>query len=160
MAHQPGLPKTGRSQQAQAAGLMIVRVTSGVYLFFIGVHKITWLLDSTPLANQLSSWLSQSNPINRWYLERIMPGTPLFARLVPLGEMLGGAALIAGFWTRLAAGFAFLMVLNFQLAQGAMWHYAYLTDATGLPYLGALLALSIGGGRLPLSVRKKVEGRR
>jgi uncharacterized membrane protein YphA (DoxX/SURF4 family) len=73
---------------------------------------------------------------------------------VPLGEMLGGLALVAGFWTRLAAGCAFLMVLNFQLAQGAMFHVAYLTDATGLPYLTALLGLTFGGGRLPLSISK------
>ena len=154
MAQQTGLPKSGGSQKAQAAGLMIVRLGAGIYLFFIGLHKISWLLDSTPLANQLSSWLSQSTPVSRWYLERIMPGTPLFARLVPIGEMLGGLALVAGFWTRLAAGCAFLMVLNFQLAQGAMFHVAYLTDATGLPYLGALLGLTIGGGRLPLSISK------
>jgi|HubBroStandDraft_6_1064221.scaffolds.fasta_scaffold852143_2 uncharacterized membrane protein YphA (DoxX/SURF4 family) len=154
MAHQTGSPKSGRSEEALAGGLMIVRVTAGIYLFFVGLHKISWLLDSTPLVNQLSSWLSESTPINRWYLERLMPGTPLFARLVPLGEMLGGLALLAGFWTRMAAGCAFLMVLNFQLAQGVMFHYAYLTDATGLPYIGALLGLTIGGGRLPLSIRK------
>ena len=154
MAHQPGLPKSGGSQKTQAIGLMLVRITAGTYLFFIGLQKISWLLDSTPLANQLQTWLSQSTAISRWYVERLMPGIPLFARLVPLGEMLGGLALILGFWTRLAAGFAFLMVLNFQLAGGAMFHYAYLSDATGLPYLGALLALAIGGGRLPLSIRR------
>jgi uncharacterized membrane protein YphA (DoxX/SURF4 family) len=152
MAHQAGLRKTGASEQAQAAGLMIVRVTAGTYLFSVGLHKISWLLDSTPLAVQLSSWLSQATPMNRWYLERIMPGTPLFARFVPLGEMFGGLALVVGFWTRLVAGFAFLMVLNFQLAQGAMFHYGYLSDATGLPYLGALFGLAIGGRRLPLSI--------
>jgi uncharacterized membrane protein YphA (DoxX/SURF4 family) len=50
-----------------------------------------------------------------------IPGTPLFARLVPLGEFAAGAALIAGFWPRMAATVAFLMVLNFHFATSAFW---------------------------------------
>ena len=150
----PGVPKSVGSTRAQAAGLVLVRLTAGIYLFFVGLRKVSWLLDSTPLATQLSLWLSQATPLSRWYLERLMPGEPVFARLVPLGEMIGGLALCLGFWTRLAAGLAFLMVVNFQLAAGAMFHYTYLSDATGLPFLGALMALTIGGARLPLSVRR------
>jgi uncharacterized membrane protein YphA (DoxX/SURF4 family) len=154
MAHHPGTQKSGGSQKAQAAGLMLIRVTVGAYLFFVGLRKASWLLDSSPLAGQLSLWLSQATRVNRWYLERVMPGAPVFARLVPLGEMIGGVALVLGFWTRLVAGLVFLMVLNFQLAGAAMFKFDYLIDATGLPLLGALLGLAIGGGRLPLSVRK------
>jgi uncharacterized membrane protein YphA (DoxX/SURF4 family) len=154
MAHHPGTQKSGGSQQAQAAGLMLIRVTLGAYLFFLGLRKASWLLDSSPLTSQLSLWLSQATPVNRWYLERVVPGAPVFARLVPLGEMIGGLALFLGFWTRLVAGLVFLMVLNFQLAGAAMFKFAYLTDATGLPLLGALLGLTIGGARLPFSLRK------
>jgi uncharacterized membrane protein YphA (DoxX/SURF4 family) len=149
----PATPKSG-GHKGQAAGLLMIRVSVGIYLFFLGLNKASWLLDSTPLANQLSIWFAQATPASRWYLERIMPGIPLFARLVPLGEMVGGLALVFGFWTRLAAGLSFLMVLNFQLAGEAMFKYAYLTDAKGLPLLGALLALAIGGGRLPMSLRR------
>jgi uncharacterized membrane protein YphA (DoxX/SURF4 family) len=149
----PATPKSV-GQKGQAVGLMLVRISVGVYLFFLGLNKASWLLDSTPLANQLSAWFAQATPASRWYLERIMPGIPLFARLIPLGEMAGGLALIFGFWTRLAAGMSFLMVLNFQLAGEAMLEYGYLTEAKGLPLLGALLGLAIGGGRLPLSIRK------
>jgi uncharacterized membrane protein YphA (DoxX/SURF4 family) len=149
----PATPKSG-GQKRQAVGLMLVRISVGVYLFFLGLNNVSWLLDSAPLANQLSAWFARATPASRWYLERIMPGIPLFARLVPLGEMAGGLALIFGFWTRLAAGMSFFMVLNFQLAGEAMLEYRYLTDAKGLPLLGALLGLAIGGGRLPWSLRK------
>jgi uncharacterized membrane protein YphA (DoxX/SURF4 family) len=148
------MQNSGGSVKAQAAGLVLIRITLGIYLLFVGVGKARWLLDSTPLANQLSIWSAQATPLNRWYLERILPGTPVFARLVPLGEMAGGLALVTGFWTRLVAGAMFLMILNFQLAAGAMFSYAYLTDATGLPILGSLLGLVIGGARLPLSVKR------
>ena len=153
MANSPGGPRAG-GQRGPAIGLMLVRVTVGVFLFFDGVGKASWLLDSTPLASQLSQWLAQATPASRWYLERIMPGVPIFARLIPLAEMAGGLALFLGFWTRLAAALALVMVLNFQLAAAAMFKYAYLTDPAGLPLLGALLGLMIGGGRLPLSLRK------
>jgi uncharacterized membrane protein YphA (DoxX/SURF4 family) len=150
---QTSAPRAGVGK-GQAVGLTIIRVSVGMYLLLLGIDKASWLLDSTPLAIQLSSWLTQATPVSRWYLERIMPGTPVFARLVPVGEMVGGLALVLGFWTRLAAGLSFLMVLNLQLAGAAMFKYAYLTSADGLPLLGALLGLMIGGGRLPLSIRR------
>lgn len=154
MADRSGGQRSGGPQTAPAVGLMLVRLAVGVYLFFMGVSKASWLLDSTPLADQLSLWLSHASPLSRWYLERIMPGTPVFARLVPLGEMAGGLALLLGFWTRLVAGVLLLMILSFQLAAGAMFSYAYLTNANGIPLLGALLGLTLGGGQLPLTLRK------
>jgi uncharacterized membrane protein YphA (DoxX/SURF4 family) len=154
MAHQPRLQNSAGSATAQGLGLMLIRITAGIYLFSMGVSKVRWLLDSTPLANQLSVWSAQATPLSQWYLERLLPGTPVFARLVPLAEMAGGLALAVGFWTRLVAGAMFLMILNYQLAAGAMFSSAYLTNANGLPLLGSLLGLVLGGGRLPLSARK------
>jgi uncharacterized membrane protein YphA (DoxX/SURF4 family) len=133
---------------------MLVRVTLGVYLFFMGVAKLGWLLDSTPLANQFASWASSATSLNHWYLERVAPGAPIFARIIPLSEMLGGLALAVGFWTRLSAALCLVMVLNHQLASGAMFRYAYLTDAAGLPVIGGLVGLMIGGGLLPWSLRR------
>ena len=101
-----------------------------------------------------SSWLTDAQPVSRWYLERIMPGAPVFARLLPLGALLGGVALVLGFWTRLAAGFSLLLVLGLQLAAGSMFKLGYLADAGGLLLAGVLLGLTVGGGKLPLSVRK------
>jgi uncharacterized membrane protein YphA (DoxX/SURF4 family) len=154
MAHQPRAQTPAGPVKAQAAGLMLVRITAGVFLCVMGIGKVRWLLDSTPLASQLSIWSAQATPLSRWYLERILPGTPIFARLVPLGEIAGGLALVMGFWTRLVAGAMFLMILNFQVASGELFTYAYLADAKGLPLLGALLGLVLGGGRLPLSIKR------
>lgn len=152
MAYPPG-QKTGAGG-SQAAGLLVVRICAGAYMSFFGFDRASWLLDSTPLATQLSSWLADAQPVSRWYLERIMPGAPVFARLLPLAAMLGGVALALGFWTRMAAGLLLLMVLGLQLAAGSMFTYAYLTDASGLLLAGGLLGLLIGGAKLPLSLRK------
>jgi uncharacterized membrane protein YphA (DoxX/SURF4 family) len=125
--------------------LVLLRVLVGVFMFFFGFSKASWVLDATPLATQLSSWLLDAPPASRWYLERIIPGAPVFARAVPLGAMLGGVALALGFWTRLAAAMSLVIVLSLQLGAGSMFRYAYLMDASGLPLVGSLLALVIGG---------------
>jgi len=154
MAHPPRAQNPAGSVRAQAAALTAIRITTGIYLLFTGVSRARWLLDSAPLAAQLSMWSAQATPFSHWYLERMIPGVPVFARLVPLGEMAGGLALIAGFWTRLAAGALFLLLLQAHLAAGAMFSYSYLMRAGGLPLLGSLFGLTVGGGRLPLSVKR------
>jgi uncharacterized membrane protein YphA (DoxX/SURF4 family) len=114
-------------------------------MFFFGLDKVSWLLDATPLTTQLASWLLNAPPASRWYLERVIPGAPLFARFIPVGAMAGGLALAFGFWTRIAAAVSLVVVLSLQLGAGAMFRYAYLADASGLPLVGALLTLTIGG---------------
>ncbi len=140
--------------KGQAAGLVIIRICAGIFMVFFGFEKASWVLDSTPLATLLSFWLTDAPPVSRWFLERMMPGAPVFARLLPVGTMLGGAALVLGFWTRMAAALSLLMVLSLQLAAGSMFRYAYVTDASGLPLVGALLGLMLGGGALPMSARR------
>ena len=119
--------------RAPAAALVVLRVLLGVFMFFFGLDKASWLLDATPLSTQLSSWLLEAPPASRWYLERIIPGAPVFARAVPLGAMLGGLALALGIWTRIAAAMSLVVVLSLQLGAGSMFRYAYLMDASGLP---------------------------
>ena len=147
----------GRSGRAQAAALLLLRVLLGVFMLFFGLDKASWLMDATPLANQLSSWLIDAPPASRWYLERIIPGAPVFARAVPLGAMLGGVALALGFWTRVAAFGCLVVILSLQLGAGVMFRYAYLMDASGLPLVGSLLALMIGGDRTNEKRRPKNE---
>jgi uncharacterized membrane protein YphA (DoxX/SURF4 family) len=78
----------------------------------------------------------------------------VFARLVIFGELATGVSLLLGAYTRYAAIAAFLMVLNIHFASGALFQYRVLTNGYGLPVLGGLLALALGGAALPLSLRK------
>ena len=140
---------------AAAGGLRLLAMFLGVFLIFEGLGKLAWFTDSGPLQGALQGWLKDAPPTSRWYLETFaIPGVPMFARLVPFGELAAGVALVLGFWTRLAAAFAFLMVLNFHVASGAIFQYRFLTNGFGLPVLGGLLALAVGASRLPLSVRE------
>jgi uncharacterized membrane protein YphA (DoxX/SURF4 family) len=140
----------------QGTGLTIVRIAIGVFFIFEGLGKWRWFGTSAILATQLGHWADgvAAGSVSDWYLHHVaMPGTAVFARLVPLGEMACGAAMAAGFWTRTAALVAFLMALNFHVASGALFRYGFLTNGYGLPVLGATLGLALGGVRLPWSLR-------
>ena len=72
----------------------------------------------------------------------------------PGGEMPSRrVALVLGIWTPFFAFLAFFMVLNFHVAAGTLFRYAFLTNPYGLPVLGASLGLALGGKRLPWSLR-------
>jgi uncharacterized membrane protein YphA (DoxX/SURF4 family) len=136
-------------------GLRLLAMAIGVFFLGMFSSKLAWFADSNILLQKFQNiFLPKAPPIVRWYLETVcIPGTPLFARLVPLGELTAGLALIFGFWTRMAAIVAFLAVLNFHFATSAFWSVDFLRDGTGLPLLGGLLAIAISGRRLPFSVR-------
>jgi uncharacterized membrane protein YphA (DoxX/SURF4 family) len=138
-----------------AAGLSVVRMCVGVFFLFEGVSKFSWFGDPSILGRQLDGWL-RAVPAASWshaFLERVaIPWTATFARLVPLGELSSGVALVAGFWTPLFALVAFLMALTFQFASGALFKYTILTSGYALPVLGSTLGLIVGGVRLPWSV--------
>jgi uncharacterized membrane protein YphA (DoxX/SURF4 family) len=140
---------------AYAAALRVLGLAIGLFFLFNGLDKRTWFLDSSLLDERLREWLENAAPSVRWYIETLaVPAVPLFARLVPLAELLTGAALIVGFWTRLAAFLALMMVVNFNFARGMFHSGEFLTDGVGFPVVGALLALTIAGTRLPFSLSK------
>lgn len=142
----------------QGIGLAILRIMTGMFFLFQGIAKIRWFTDTSLLAGRFSDWMQASSPgsLSAQYLERFaIPYTSVVARVVPLAEILSGLALIVGVWTPVFACIAFFMTLNVALVSGDIFRYRFLTSGYGLPVLGATLALTIGGVRLPLSVRRK-----
>jgi uncharacterized membrane protein YphA (DoxX/SURF4 family) len=127
----------------------------GAFLFAMGIQKLAWLTDSALLLESLQKWLRDAPAPSRWYLETIaIPGVPVFARLVPIAELAAGGALLVGLRVPLAAGLAAAMILNFHFAAHVLFRHEYLTNAYGPPVLGGLLALALGGARLPFTARR------
>ena len=144
----------------QRLGLTLLRICIGVFFIFEGLGKIRWLTDSSILAGQFAEWsqTAASGSIPQMYLQRIaVPGTAIFARLVPLGELTCGAALVFNFWTPFFAFMAFFMALNFQIASGAVFKYSFLTSGYGLPVLGSTLALALAGSSKPRPKQAKAR---
>jgi uncharacterized membrane protein YphA (DoxX/SURF4 family) len=141
----------------QSAGIVVLRVCLGVFFVFEGLGKIRWFSDPSVLASQLNGWLqaAPAGSITQLYLTRVaIPGTAIFARLVPLGEIVSGLAMIAGFWTPFFAFVAFFMALNFHIGSGVLFKYSFLTNGYGLPVLGGTLALALAGGSRKGSSKK------
>jgi uncharacterized membrane protein YphA (DoxX/SURF4 family) len=140
----------------QGTGLTVLRIMLGVFLLAQGLSKFRWLVDSSILLDQLRTWERGANAGStaaRYLRQVAIPYASIFARVVPIGEIVCGLALVGGVWTRVFAFAAFVMVLNFHIAGGTLFTYRFLTNGYGLPVLGGTLALSIGGTRLPWSLR-------
>jgi uncharacterized membrane protein YphA (DoxX/SURF4 family) len=144
----------------QRLGLTLLRICIGVFFIFEAIGKIGWLTNASILSSQFADWSKAAAPgsISQWYLARVaVPGVALFARLVPLGELTCGVALVAGFWTPLFAFIAFFMALNFQIASGAVFKYSFLTSGYGLPVLGSTLALALAGSTQARTTKPKTK---
>ena len=143
------------STSVAPAGLRTLTLVIGLFLVLMGSDKIGWLRDTGPLLDELFRWRDLTSGVSLFYLETVaIPGAPVFARVVPVAEMLAGAALIVGFRVRLAAMLALLMILNFHFASGPIFTAGYLTNGYGPPVIGSLLALVVGGRRLPYSLTR------
>ena len=147
------LTRSGSSASI-AWGLVALRVALGVFLIMKSTTKFGWLMDGAPLIARLAAWAAEPDAfwLSGWYAQMLLPGAPVFARLVLFGELAGGLALLAGFWTRPVALLATLMILNYHLASGGLVAMDFLSDASGLVVVAALLALALDGRNLPLSV--------
>lgn len=130
--------------------LALLRIATGISILGPGLHKIPWLMKPA-LEPQLASWVSHApSTIVVKYLHLLIPHANLLARVVVVGELVLGSMLIVGLLTPLAAGLAFLMVLNFHFASGAMISLDYLTGQDGLVYLLIFPALILGKAGLAL----------
>ncbi len=124
--------------------LLAIRIAIGVFFIFEGLDKVGWLASSAPLTNILRRWAETGTSMSRWYIETIaLPGAPVFARLVFVGEVAAGLAFLSGRYSRPAAVIAFLMVLQIHFAHSSLFHYSFLSQGDGLPVLGCLLALAL-----------------
>jgi uncharacterized membrane protein YphA (DoxX/SURF4 family) len=140
----------------QGTGLTLLRILLGVFFLFHGARNARWLLDPSPLSQQLAAWQHAvpAGSISGRYLQKVaIPYSGVWARAVPVMQIAAGVALVVGFWTPLFAFIAFVVVANVHIASGAIATYAFLSNPYGLPVLGGTLALVFGGRRLPWSVR-------
>lgn len=86
----------------------------------------------------------------------VLPNAGTFTTLVVFGELLVGLALVTGTATRLAAGVAMFMVLNYMLAKGA-WFWTPSSNDAAFFFIG--LALILGAAGRTWGIDRTLEGR-
>ncbi|MCY4505667.1 MAG: DoxX family membrane protein [Acidobacteria bacterium] len=138
---------------ASANGLRLLSAVLGIFLISMGFGKLDWAADSSLLENELRNWWGPAPAISKLYIDWFaMPLHPILARLVLLGELTTGLALVAGYRLRMAALAALFMILNFHFAMGLLFSSEYLTNGYALPVVGGLVALVVGARGLPYSL--------
>jgi len=146
---------TARSTTSET-GLVAARIAIGVFFLFEGWDKLPWVMNSDALVAILHRWSDAGSPLGKWYIQTVaLPGAPVFARLMFFGEVAAGLALLFGVWPRLTAFITFLLVVNIHVAHSTLFKLGFLSQGDGLPVLGILLALVIGGAELPLSLKRR-----
>ncbi len=74
----------------------------------------------------------------------VLPNAGLFTVLITLGEVLAGLALLSGTATRLAAGVAVFMLLNYALAKGA-WPWFPSSNDFAFLFMSLVVLLGAAG---------------
>jgi uncharacterized membrane protein YphA (DoxX/SURF4 family) len=103
------------------------------------------------LAQLMQRGAGESNPL--WYQQLaeqiILPRVMLVASLIGWGELLVGCCLMLGLGTRLAAALAFLLSLNFMLAEGS-WFWTGASAYPGRAMVSLALLVGAAGRTLGL----------
>src|ERR1700674_3708882 len=100
--------------------LVLLRIQMGVVFLLAGLPKIRE--DFTPkLLDFLHNVaLVKGHPFYQDFVHAVvLPHARVFAALISWGEVLVGAALLLGLFTRFAAAAALLLALNYLFAKGA-----------------------------------------
>ncbi len=126
-----------------ATWIAFLRIAVGIFFLGQGINKIEWLTSSEFLKTNLDRYALNAHPAAQWYQERVAkPGVEIWARAIPMGEMLIGIALILGVLTRTTLSIATLLVVNFHITNGKFFSLTFFSDPYALLLLACLLALS------------------
>ena len=135
-----------------AMALRIVTLGLGIFFLAMSYNKLAWFGEPSQLTQRLERWLPDAAPYARVYLQALaIPGAELFARIVPIAELLTALSMLTGLYMRIAAAAALFMILNFHTATSSFSSADFLGDATGPPMFAALIAVIVAGRGLPLS---------
>ncbi len=125
--------------------LALLRLAAGLSLLGPGLKKLGWFASAQPLQQSLTTWAAAApGSIMAKYIALVQPHAGVLSKVVVLGELGLGGLLIVGFLTPIAAVLAFLMVLQFHFASGAMFTQQYVMGQGGLVYLLMFLVLFAG----------------
>ena len=140
-----------------------LRVVVGIFFIGQGVNKLDWYVSSEFLRTSLDRYAVNPPSLTGWYQTHVgYPGLEAWARMIPTGEMLIGIALLIGVLTQATLIIAFVLVVNYHLANGILFSSAFFSNPFALLLLSILLVLiySRAGSAFALDVRVKKKSPR
>jgi uncharacterized membrane protein YphA (DoxX/SURF4 family) len=141
-------------ERRHAVALRLLTIGLGVFFLAMSYNKVAWVGDPAQLTLRFDRWLPNASPYARVYLQAVaIPGGAVFARIVPIAELLTALSMFTGVYTNIAAMAALFMILNFHTATSSFSSIEFLRDGTGPPMIAALFAVAMAGRSLPYSLR-------
>lgn len=132
------------------AALVLLRVYLGVVFVIAAVPKFN--RDFTPsLVGFLEGVaLSKGHEFYQEFVRQVvLPNAPLFGWLVTWGEVAVGVLLIGGLLTRLSAGVALVLAVNYMFAKGA-WFWTPSSNDAAFAIISLALIVGAAGRTLGL----------
>ena len=127
--------------------LLIPRLHLGVILLLTDLGKLT---RPAPFSSEMLGFLQAvgprtSAPYGAFLTRLVIPHATLVSYLVMTGELMAAISLLTGTLTRLGAGIAMLLFLNYMLAKGRLFWSPDSEDAA--VFFAALVVLLGASGR-------------
>lgn len=142
-------PKTGSRRFVPRALLVILRVHLGIILLLTVIGKLT---SAQPFSVEMLGYLqgysmrNASAPYQNFLQQIVIPHATLFSYLIMAGELIAGVLLLTGTMTRVAAGIAMFLFLNYMLSKGRLFWSPDSEDAA--VFFSALVVLLGAAGRV------------
>lgn len=138
--------------------IAFLRIVVGLFFIAQGLNKLNWYSSSELLRTSLDRYSQNANPLSAWYQQHVAyPGVEAWSRMIPTGEILIGIALIVGLLTQATLIVAIALVVNFHLANGALFTTAFFTNPYAFLLLSCLLFLAFNraGSSFALDAKRK-----
>ncbi|HTU70489.1 MAG TPA: TQO small subunit DoxD [Candidatus Baltobacteraceae bacterium] len=139
------------SSSTYAFWLSLLRIYAGAFWLMHGIPKFLNSQDFMPPNGMMVEFLNTqishvSGPYQSFLIHVVLPNASFFAELVRLGEVVTGALLLLGFYTRLGGLIGILLALNYISAKGGLAHLSVWSglDSTALVLSAVNLVLPTG----------------
>ena len=134
------------SPRTYAFWLAILRIYAGAFWLVHGVPKFTQSQSFMPPHGMIVGFLNTavantSGPYQQFLNNIVVPNIGLFAELVRLGEVVTGALLFLGVFTRFGGFIGMLLALDYLTAKGGISHASMWTGLDAVAF--ALSAINV-----------------
>lgn len=141
------------SARTYGGWLAIVRILTGALWLIHGIPKFTNSTAFMPPAGMIGTYVQRGLTITRgpyhdFLATVVQPNISLFAELVRLGEVVTGALLFLGLFTRLGGLIGIILPLNYLAARAGLGSASQWASADGSMLLLSAISLVLPTGRV------------
>ncbi len=120
-----------------------LRIVVGIYFLAHGINRVDWFGSSEAFRTELHQYEANPHPAAQWVQQHLAdPYAGIWARAIPAGAMLIGAALIAGFFSRTALIISIVLAMFYHTVAGTIFSPRFVTDPAALLLIACLTTLA------------------